>query len=52
MYFAVVTILSFAITIPLAYMSYRLIEENAVKLGKLFIRKLDKKQLESVSSLN
>lgn len=44
MYFGIVTVASFIITIPLAYLSYKYIELTAVTLGKTMIKKLSKKE--------
>lgn len=44
MYFSVVTITSFIITIPLAYLSYKYIELTAVSIGKSAIKRFSKKE--------
>jgi peptidoglycan/LPS O-acetylase OafA/YrhL len=45
-YFIVVAIIGFLVTIPLAYLSYKFIELNAVKAGRKLIEKLNSKQLQ------
>lgn len=46
-YFAVVAIIGFLFTIPIAYLSYKFIELNAVKAGRILIEKLNRKQLQA-----
>ncbi|MVM34370.1 acyltransferase family protein [Spirosoma sp. HMF4905] len=50
--FIVLTLLGFAFTIPLAYLSYKLIEQNAIKWGRKYITYLNERtlKLEKVSS--
>jgi peptidoglycan/LPS O-acetylase OafA/YrhL len=48
-YFVIVTILAFLITVPLASISYHFIEKRAVDLGKLLIGNLDKKNNNALS---